>query len=788
MKRQIIGTLLLIVLCLGKINAQNDRALTKADKMYSIYSYADAVNIYKELYEESPSDPLALKIATCHFKMNQLTESKSWYDKVSDKAHMSHEHHLHYGDVLESVGDYEGAARWYEVYQVEESQESRAKEKLYGATHIKDFYADSARYKVSSLPTINTEYSDFSPAYFGDGFVFPSSRIHELGSKHTFKWDNSAFLDLYYTQLDTATNDYGTPSFFDVKLNTKFHEGPLAFDKTGTKVIFTRNNYFKSKKHKSDDKVMKLKLYYADRDTTEEDEHGWGHFIEFPYNNDEYSVGHPTVTQDFSLLVFASNQPGGLGGTDLYFSRYEDQKWTTPVNLGKEINTEGDDMFPYLHEDGTLYYASNGHGGLGGLDIYEATPVKSSSGIDLTKTYEVKDLGYPINSSKDDFGLIMNAEKSVGYFSSNREGGQGSDDIYKVIVKSPPVAEFVGITYVNLEGAPKENRKLLPETFVTVYKLEDGKEEEIGRTTSDSDGKFTYPLTTGSKYKFVGDKDTLTPDELIVDITEKKDKETIIGELTLREPLPDVVRLCVKVVDIDKNRAALEGATVYVMEEGGKEVQVYVTDKDGTICLTLLPNKNYVMKSTKVKYLADCFTLNSGELTKAAKTPERPLELEQLKVSQKFRYDKILFDLAKHNIRKDAAIELDKVVEFIKAHPGITVELGAHTDARGSDAYNEALSERRAKSSREYIVSQGIGSEMITSKGYGETQLTNKCGNGVRCNEALHQANRRTEIKITGIKDMSPEEEARLQASIKGLEPNGDYSEDCDTVKVKEVK
>ena len=785
MKFKILAIGLLVIVSLGNITAQHGRTLRKADRKYNLYAYADAVVLYKELYEEAPSDELALKIANCEFKMNQLEEAKQWYDKVEDKDHMSHEHHLHYGDVLESIGSYSEAAKWYEVYQTEEEGEARAERKLYGSTHVNDYYKDTARYTIQRLP-INSEYSDFSPAFFQDGIVFASARIHELGSKHTFKWDNSSFLDLYYAKIDSATNQFNEPSYLDAKLNTKFHEGPIAFDEHGNKVIFTRNNYFHGKKHKSDDKVMKLKLYYADRDVDETGQHGWHHFEEFPYNSDEYSTGHPTITKDFRLLVFASDKEGGFGGTDLYYSIYENDKWSEPVNLGKGFNTEGDEMFPFLHEDGTLYFASNGRDGLGGLDIYEAIPKEKSDQINLTANYEVKDIGYPINTSKDDFGLIIDESKTKGYFSSNRAGGAGNDDIYAFSSAEIPDVLFTGIVYVKVEGKPDEQREILPNATVSIIDVEEGK--EIGVATSDAEGKFSYTLEAQKKYNFVATKDTLIKDELTVDLTDKTKVDSQTVELTLLEPLPEVVRICIDVVDLDNGRKLLAGATVYIMEEGGTEVRKYITDADGNICAVFDPNKNYVIKSTKVKYLSDCFTIHTGELTKASKTPEKPLELELLKVSQKFKYDKILFDVSKHNIRKDAALELDKVVTFIKSHPGITVELGAHTDARGGDAYNEALSERRAQSSRDYIVSQGIDPSIITAKGYGETQLTNKCANGVRCPDALHQENRRTEIKITGIKDLSPEEEEKLQASIKGLEPNNDYSDDCETIKIVEKK
>ena len=273
MKRRIITTGLLIALAFGSVYAQTDRALKKADKKYSLYSYADAVVLYEALYDKNPSDALAVKAADCHFKMNELSEAKQWYDKIEDKKSLAAEHHLHYGNTLESVGDYDQAAKWYKIYKAE-SNETRGKRKHYGATNVSSYFRDSARYSIEHLP-INTKYSDFSPAYFEDGIVFASARVHEVGSQHTFKWDNTSFLDLYYSRYDSVNNDYSKPDYFNSRLNTKFHEGPLSFDGTNDKVIFTRNNYFKSRRKKSDDKVVKLKMYYTERQAELSGQHGW---------------------------------------------------------------------------------------------------------------------------------------------------------------------------------------------------------------------------------------------------------------------------------------------------------------------------------------------------------------------------------------------------------------------------------------------------------------------------------------------------------------------------------
>ena len=777
MKLSKVGIIATIALISSfSIFGQNERKMKLAQHEVDDLKYADAIEIYESINKKTPVDEVKIKIAECYVKLNDPVNTTKWFDQVEDKEGMEPLDHYSYAQSLASLGKFEEAKEWYSLYENEATGDLRAHNKVYALEHLDEYYKDSAKYEIDELKVLNTENSEFSPAFYKDGIVFPSSRVFQHKSKRTFKWDNSNYLDLFYSiKIGETPLDYDAPVHFSPKLNTKFHEGALTFDKEGNRVIFTRNNYFHKRKRKDEDGVTLLKLYYAEHTADKDGVHGWHDVVEMPFNSNEYSVVDPSANEDFTILYFASNMPGGYGGADIYKSEFKDGKWTEAVNLGPDINTEGDDRFPFIHKDGTLYFASDGRGGIGGLDIYEAKPKAAR--------WDVHDIGYPINSPMDDFGFILSETHDYGYFSSNRFGGTGNDDIYEFIVKNTKL-NVTGDVFVNLEDSPKENRTLLPGAEVIVYnKTED---EYIDTLIADANGRFSIEIEKGSAYEFRGTKDTLLPDLFYLDLTEYVEATEDTIELTLLEPLPDVIRLQVDVRDKDSDKP-LPNSTVYLMDLVSYKITSVVTDSRGVAKLLLDPDREYVLKGTKIKYLSDCMTINSGKIQKEAKTTDRPLYLELFKVSQKFKIENVYFDSNKDNIRPDAAIELDKVVEFILANPGITVELGSHTDSRGTDAYNLQLSERRAKSSRAYIVSQGVAEDVIAYKGYGETELANDCSNGVTCTAAQHQANRRTEIKITGIKELSPEEEKVLEANKKGLSKDEDLTE-CEPIGLKTLK
>ena len=381
----------------------------------------------------------------------------------------------------------------------------------------------------------------------------------------------------------------------------------------------------------------------------------WENITPLPFNSDSYQTAHPALTQDDKMLYFASDMDGTRGQSDLYRVKINDDgSFGTPENLGDAINTPGRETYPFINADNELYFASDGQPGLGGLDIF-ITKIPKDGSLDFKKVLNV---GEEANSPKDDFALIIDSKTKKGFLSSNRDGGQGSDDIYKFVETRPIWCEQLLYGVVTDE----KTHEILPGAKLLLF---DEKFKQLAETTSDKDGKYEFKenIECGSKYYV---------------------------------------------------RASLDGYNT-------KESPVIIGKTDGKTELNIELEKS--QKQVKVgDDIADVFGINL-----------------------------IYFDLDKWNIRPDAAIDLAKILDVLEQYPTMKLDIRSHTDCRASAAYNEKLSDRRAKSTRDWLISKGIDPNRLTAKGYGESQLVNKCSDGVQCTEAEHQLNRRSQFIITGL-------------------------------------
>ncbi|SDX47454.1 Outer membrane protein OmpA [Lutibacter oricola] len=503
------------------------------------------------------------------------------------------------------------------------------------------------RYTIQNL-SVNNRYSNFGTSLYGENqmiFAMPAKRNYIINN--TWTTNNQPFLDLYVGDIKES-GQLENIKKFSSKLNTRFHEADVTFTKDKKTVYFTRSNYFKGKYKKDTLGINRLKMFKAT--VGENDE--WLNIESMPFNDDNYSCGHPSLSEDQSTLYFVSDMPGTLGKTDIFKVAVNgDGTYGPPVNLGPTINTEEREMFPYIDGNDELYYSTNGRDdGLGMLDIYVArfTP----DGI-----LEPVHLGNNINSERDDFAFIINKEKREGYFSSNRYRGKGDDDIYYFKEEIPlPKPVIVCKQIFNIIVKNRKTGELISNADINISK---GSEAIIEGDFTDEKGAY-------------------------------------------------------KLEDVDCE-------TEYTIEAG----------------------KRFFLSDTKL-----IKTSNKNELEQTIEMLISPDEFIVVREKVMIDINPIYFDYDKFNIRKDAARELDKVVKVMNKYPDLIVESGSHTDSRGRDAYNNYLSDKRALSTVDYIISKGISPERITGKGYGETQLTNKCSNGVRCTTEEHQLNRRTEFVI----------------------------------------
>lgn len=397
----------------------------KAERYFKNLGYAEYIAL-KGGGDWSQYDRTTLtKLGTSYRKVGDFKNAEKVYRNLISQGDDTPLYRLYYAQALQSNGYYFKAGEEYkkchEALKANEItvKDERAMDGFQACNKVTSFKAEGA-IEIRNVEELNTPDLDFSPMYYEDGLVFVSTR--KLASLEKIDhWLNENCMDLYYAPLTGAR--FAEPSSFSDQLNTKFHEGPVSFTDDEQKVFFTRNNYQNGKRGKSDDRITKLKIYSAVLKKGL-----WKEVTELPFNNKNIDVCHPALSADERVMVFSSSEgENSQGGMDLYVSYWVGNSWTEPVNLGPDINTPGNEVFPYIYNDGRLYFSSNGHGGVGGLDLFMAMSMGDDT---LTKWAFPMNIGVPFNSPHDDFGFILNPEGTEGYLTSNRLGGKGKDDIY----------------------------------------------------------------------------------------------------------------------------------------------------------------------------------------------------------------------------------------------------------------------------------------------------------------------------------------------------------------------
>ena len=511
---------------------------------------------------------------------------------------------------------------------------------------------------------------------------------------------------------------------------SKYHEGPLCFD-GGTGLYFTRNNAGKTKFDQNG--IRNLSLFFGSVDKL-------GGISEtlMPFCSSEYSVGHPALSPDKKTLYFASDMPGSKG-VDIYeVSVLGYGKWGTPKKVEGNINTDGDEMFPFVSSDGTLFFSSNGHVGLGGLDVFR----RNSNG-------EIQNLGQPLNSMNDDFAFILKSDKRSGYVSSNRAGGKGDDDIYSFTYTGPFEIAIEGIVMDEKSGEKISNAYVV---------IKDAKGKQITSVMTDKDGNYSIPALSGTTYTLEVKKDGFSNqsasvvtanDNLKKDFNLSKAGVDFVYEIKDKLEKTPVVGVSIQVKDNKSNNTF----TLSTTESGiiSRKEPTYKMGDAVDLQITL-SKEGYLDKTVQLKTTVNSNIVNVSELL--------DLALSKLAVggdlNDLIEINPIYFDLAKATIRSDAAIELDKIVSVMNKYPNMKVELGSHTDCRSSIASNQKLSDKRAKASADYIKSKITEPSRISGVGYGESKLKVNCpceGNVKSdCPEEEHQKNRRTEFIIISVK------------------------------------
>ncbi|SNY99784.1 OmpA family protein [Flagellimonas pacifica] len=630
----------IIALSVNLIYAQSS-VIKKANKEFDTYDFINAREIYLKVVENGyESAQIFKKLGDTYYFNSDYIDAVKWYKELMEKYpnEMEPVYYHRAAQSLKSIGEYHESKKIMGKY-AEKSSTSRIAEIYVDSYPSLDSLVkfQSKKFEVENI-TKSFKGSDFGPSFFKDKIVYASSSQETEGSA-IHNWSGLPYVDLYEADI---SEDWGitNPEPLKGEINSPYHESTAAFTKDGKTIYFTRNNYINGKRKQNKEKLVTLKIYRAEKN----DGGLWTNVKELPFNNDSYSVAHPALSPDETRLYFSSNMAGTLGESDIWYVKIANSEtYGTPINLGPEINTEARETFPYVSENNNLYFSSDGHLGLGGLDIFTISLDRKGEFIEVTN------LKQPINTNKDDFGFIINEEKQIGYLSSNRDGDEGSisDDIYRVWEKC-------GI--INIEGIVTDAKTKMPLDKSIVTLLNENN-KVISQAITDKNGAYIFRdlAECGKPYALRAENDS---------------KEYIPAEKNIITP---------------RGSHTLE------------------------LNLELTP--------------PDCAVDDLG---------------------CRLNLQPIYFDYGKYHIRKDAEVELAKILEALKEYPQLKIHIESHTDSRSSSAFNMRLSSRRAQTTMKWFINKGIDRKRLSAKGYGETQLLNNCSNGIKCPEEDHQLNRRS--------------------------------------------
>jgi outer membrane protein OmpA-like peptidoglycan-associated protein/tetratricopeptide (TPR) repeat protein len=618
----------------------------KGQNQFQAGDYQLAINTFSKILEEEPENKQAnFYVAESYRLTNRIEQSKAYYEKVAEEEE-TFDTFYRLGQSLKSQGEYEKAKEAFTKAKDLTFDDSFIKllnREIYNLEKIEAIEDYFPFMEVENYKLLNTPLAEYSPIVKEGYLYFTSNRA----SGGVYLATGTPYLKLMRTRVDgikvDVQNIQPLPEF---RNEDNLNQGSLAISPDGNTLIYARAN---SRSPKDLPDVQLFASYFRGGGFTQP--------IWMPVNEDEfYTNTTPAFSPDGNELYFASLRPDGLGGFDLYkATKLANGDFGNAVSLGGQINTPGNEMFPYIAPDGKLFFASDGHPGFGKLDLFVAERTD--------KGWEVKNLGSNINTVADDFGIFFTKYPTVGFLSSNREGGMGDDDIYYFEDKTPkPKIVNVLLNVTTKELNEDGTEKILPQTRVVLY---DNTNKNIGGDFSNQSGRLRFTLTPDQNFSIIASKSGY--------FTKSITYSTIGKTPRVEDLIQDVTNISL----------------------------------DTTIVL-------------------------------------EPLILERSIV-----LDNIYYDLDKADIRPDAAIELNKLVKILKDNPSIRIELSSHTDARASDSYNDALSQRRAESAVAYIVSQGIAADRLVAKGYGKRQLIIPNAQ----TEEEHQTNRRTEFKVIEIKD-----------------------------------
>lgn len=727
MKNAVLYILTIVFLgSFAQKNPENNKSLKLADTFYKNGEYYQALKHYKKAVKQVkfPTESYE-NMASSYLKLGDVKMAHRYYLKAEKRKNAHREIEVIHAFALKRVGKYKESKALLKHY-LKVTKDSSVVLYIKDCNKALKWRKPNPKVKVAKVNGINSFYSDMAPYYSNGKIIFSSSREELLILDKA-----SSTGQPYYRLYEADVKGLNVTDIHQYHYHEKRNHNisSLSFGDDENEVFYSTNQKIKKDTGRN---LSPLKIFHSKKNGDK-----WNDPTAIISNdNDHINYAHPFYNKETKQIFFTSNKEGGFGGLDIYFVNRIGDSWSNPINAGQGVNTDGDETFPSMYGN-LLYFSSDRRAGLGGYDIF-------SSQL-LNNTFQTaENMKMPINTNYDDFGFTFtDTSYTLGYFTSNRKGTKGSDDIFAFKV-APKNTRIVHLSGIAIDAVTGEHLKS------TTVKLTDEDGTDLGSMETDDDGHYELELIADKKYQLAAAKKGYFIVKEQLETSDKKKDEYEVdlvfekqGDITIKGQVSD-----------DTSNEMLSDVTVFIQIED-RDVITEKSASNGKYSKELKKEKiarklPFTAKFEKEGFISQTFTFNEkanekGVIEIDCKLHKLDIGVDIGKVAN---VKPIYFDVDKVEIRPEAAEELDKVVIAMQDNPEIVIELGSHTDARGEDIYNLDLSERRAQSSARYIISKGIPKNRVNSKGYGETQLVNDCGNDIECTDDQHQENRRTEFKI----------------------------------------
>lgn len=702
---------------------------------YNNLQYQDAIYFFEKGLKKKDNPDARRKLGESYLLTNDYKSAVATYEGTTTYTDNTDKDRVNYAKALMGVERYADARPILEGIVSRDANNEIAADLLSSCKKVEELKKDSLQYiiepvNIPQLPSL------FSATQYDGGLIVSSPS----GKGDKDPYTGGTYNNLFFTKKSGAM--WSNPVEIE-NVNGKYHDAAAAVSPNGQTMVFTRSFQLNSGKMASNDqKVSNTQLYVSKKAADGK----WEKPFLLPFSDSKYMYAHPAFTPDGKKMYFSSDMPGGQGAMDIWEVTVNEGSWGVPSNLGTNINTKGNEVFPTVRGEEGLFFSSDAHQSLGGLDILESSKKTGMWSIP-------KHITYPINTSTDDFGMVWNDDNKTGYFTSDRSG---SDKLYSFTEEE---------TKVKLEGLITDKTTLLPVkgAKILLKNLTDGTEMMV---YTDENGKFSADLDRGKEYQMLTEADgyfkqtdTFSTVGVTGPITKVIEMETIVT----KDPTDDGSLITLNGVAINSATGKpVPKATVTIKNLTDGTTQTVTTDSKGKFTAQLPRGKDYqvILDTKDLEGVHNLTTkgadpnvpiAQSFEMWKKGKQPQPPIDGGGTP-SAVYTVPNIFWDYNKAEVRPDAEPYLENIVKLFKDNPDLKFELRSHTDCRGGEAFNIGLSDRRAKAAADFLIKKGVPRSSIVSKGYGEQYLINDCRDGVECTEAQHQQNRRTEFMVIGKK------------------------------------